>query len=97
MASWSDQVMAFGWAHLNGSNSFTGNVGRTLGLLTGGGFASPLWRLCHHPCLPLTKEGKSGGCKSRYTKVGFSKSYKFSNQVLSEGGVQVGGLGSPDY
>ncbi len=55
MAPWSSQGKAFGRAHLNGGNGFTGNAGRTLGLFVGGGFAAPLRRLCHRPCLPPTK------------------------------------------
>jgi hypothetical protein len=55
MAPQSGRGMAFGRDHLNGGDGFTGNVGRTLGLLAGGGFAAPLRRLCHRPCLPLTK------------------------------------------
>jgi hypothetical protein len=55
MAPWLGRVMAFGRAHLNGGNSFIGNVGRKFGLLAGGGFAAPLLWLCHRPCLPLTK------------------------------------------
>ncbi len=45
---------AFGWAHLNAGNGFTGNAGRTLGFLAEGDFAAPLQWLCHRPCLPLT-------------------------------------------
>jgi hypothetical protein len=55
MTPWSGQGKAFKWACLNGGNSFIGNVRRTLGLSAGGGFAAPLRRLCHHPCLPLTE------------------------------------------
>jgi hypothetical protein len=55
MAPWLGQGKAFRWDHLNGGDSFTGNAGRTLGLLAGGGFTAPLWQLCHRPCLPLTK------------------------------------------
>jgi hypothetical protein len=55
MAPWLGQGMAFGRAHLNGGSNFIGNAGRTLGLFAGGDFAAPLRRLCHHPCLPLTK------------------------------------------
>ena len=32
-------------AYLSGGDGFTWNVGRTIGLLTGGGFAAPLGRL----------------------------------------------------
>ncbi len=55
MAPWSSRGKAFGRAHLNGGNGFTENAGRTLGLFVGGGFAAPLRRLCHCPCLPWTK------------------------------------------
>jgi hypothetical protein len=58
-SGWSQQKMApwlgRGMAHLHGGNSFTENAERTLGLFAGGGFAAPLRRLCHRPCLPLTK------------------------------------------
>jgi hypothetical protein len=56
MAPRSGQGKAFGRTHLNGGNNFTGNAGRTLGLIAGGGFAASLRQLCHRPCLPLTKE-----------------------------------------
>jgi hypothetical protein len=42
LAPWLGQVMAFRWTRLSGSGSFIGNVGRTLGLLTGGGFCHSL-------------------------------------------------------
>jgi hypothetical protein len=42
----SDGFMDGIWsAHLSGSNGFTWNVGRKIGLLTGGGFATPLGQL----------------------------------------------------
>ncbi len=55
MAPWLGQGKAFRWAHLNGGNGFIENVGRTHGLSTGGSSTPPLRRLCHRPCLPLTK------------------------------------------
>jgi hypothetical protein len=42
--------MAFRQTRLSGGGSLIGNVGSTLGLLTGGDFAAPLWWLCHRPC-----------------------------------------------
>ncbi len=46
---------AFRWTHLNSGDGFTGNARRTLELFAGSGSAAPLWRLCHRPCLLLTK------------------------------------------
>jgi hypothetical protein len=66
MAPRSGRVTAFGRAHLNGSNGFIENTGRTIGLFAGGGFATLLRRLCHRPD---KKGGKSGGWKSWDKKV----------------------------
>ncbi len=54
METWLGQWMAFRRTRLSSGGGFTGNVGRKLGLLTGGGFAAPLWRMCHHPYLPFS-------------------------------------------
>ncbi len=66
---WSQQIMtpqssqgkAFGWAHLNGGNGFTGNAGRTVGLFVGAALPPPYGGCATAPVYLRQKGGKSGG------------------------------------
>jgi hypothetical protein len=89
MAPWSNQGKAFGRAHLNGGDGFTGNAGRTLGLFVGGSLPPPLF----------TSDKREASLVGGNLGVQKCDSIDPLSLVIKclGGGVQVVGLDSPDY